>query len=168
MQAVCHLDNMLGNQVAGGIARQHVDKRFINLQNVDVERMKIVQVGVAGAEIIDGDFISRIAERLDHRRRFRHVDKPAFGHFDFDLFRLDRVALDLLVDVLNQACGMEIGSGEVNRHVQMRLPRQKLAQVGKYLIDDIVGDLGDHPFIFRHRNELRRTHHRPIKAWPAQ
>lgn len=87
---------MLGNQVAGGIARQHVDKRFINLQNVDVERMKIVQVGVAGAEIIDGDFISRIAERLDHRRRFRLVDKPAFGHFDFDLFRLDRVALDLL------------------------------------------------------------------------
>lgn len=122
---------MLGNHVAGGVARQHVDKRFIYLKDIDVERMEVVQVGVPSTEIINGDFISRLAERLNHRRRFRHVDKPAFGHFNFNLLRFDRVAADLLVDVLNQARRMEIGSGKVNRHVQMRLPCQKLAKIGK-------------------------------------
>ncbi len=94
---------MLDNQVAGAVGRQGIDKRFIDFQYIDVQRIEVVQVGIAGTKIIDRHFITRLTKRLNYRRRFRHVDKPTLGHFNFDLLRPDIVVAGFIGDHRNQA-----------------------------------------------------------------
>ena len=90
---------MLGNQMAGTVGGQRIDKGFINLQNIDIERIEVMQVGITGTEIINGYFVSRFAERLNHRCGFRHIDKSYFGDFNFNLLHATRIAAGLLSDL---------------------------------------------------------------------
>lgn len=90
---------MFSNQVAGVVGGERIDEGFIDFEDIDVQRVQIMQIRVAGAEIVDGNFIACFAERTDHRRGLRYVDKPALGHFDFDLSDTDRVAVRFLTDL---------------------------------------------------------------------
>ncbi len=49
---------MLGDRVAGAIGGERIDKRFIDLQDIHVKRVEIMQIGIAGTEVINSNFIS--------------------------------------------------------------------------------------------------------------
>ena len=135
---------MLGNQVAGAISRQRIDKRFINLQNIDVERIEIVQVGITGTEIINSYLIARFAESLDHRRGFRHIDKPPFGDFNFDLLHANCIAARFLSDLCNQPRGVEIRGRKINRDIELRVSGQIFAKIVEQLVNYVICDLSNH------------------------
>lgn len=84
-----------------------------------------MQVRVAGTEIIDRDFITRLTESLNHRRGFWHIDKTAFRHFYFDLLRTDRVVAGLFGNHGDQPRGVEVRGRQVNRNIEMRMLGQK-------------------------------------------
>ena len=90
---------MLGNEVAGVVGGQRINEGFIDFKDIDVQGVQIMQIRIAGTEIIDGNFIARFAERLNHRRGLRYVDKPPLGYFDFDLPDTDRIAARFLTDL---------------------------------------------------------------------
>ncbi len=54
---------MLSNQVAGVVGGERIDEGFIDFKDIDVQRVQIMQIRVAGAEIVDGNFIACFAER---------------------------------------------------------------------------------------------------------
>lgn len=54
---------MLSNQVAGVVGGERIDEGFIDFEDIDVQRVQIMQIRVAGAEIVDGNFIACFAER---------------------------------------------------------------------------------------------------------
>ena len=131
MQAAGHFNNMLGDRVAGAIGSERIDKRFIDLQDIHVKRVEIIQIGIAGAEVINGNFIPGFAECLDDRHRFLHVNKSALGDFNFNLIDIHRIAPRLFTDLGNEPRRVEIGGRQVNRNIQMRMPGQKLPEFGK-------------------------------------
>ena len=126
-----------------------------------------MQVRVAGTEIIDRDFITRLTESLNHRRGFWHIDKTAFRHFYFDLLRTDGVVAGLVGNHGDQPRGVEIRGRQVNRNIEMRMLGQEMAQIVEHLLNDIVRNPLAHSLIFRQRDKLSRAHHLPVKARPA-
>lgn len=55
---------MLSNQVAGVVGGERIDEGFIDFEDIDVQRVQIMQIRVAGAEIVDGNFIACFAEHF--------------------------------------------------------------------------------------------------------
>ena len=47
---------MFSNQVAGVVGGERIDEGFIDFEDIDVQRVQIMQIRVAGAEIVDGNF----------------------------------------------------------------------------------------------------------------
>ena len=46
---------MFSNQVAGVVGGERIDEGFIDFEDIDVQRVQIMQIRVAGAEIVDGN-----------------------------------------------------------------------------------------------------------------
>ena len=90
-----------------------------------------MQIGIAGTEVINSNFISGCAECLDDRYRFLHVNKSALGDFNFNLIDIHRGAPRLFTDLGNEPRRVEIGGRQVNRNIQMRMPGQKFPEFGK-------------------------------------
>lgn len=63
---------------------------------------------------------------------------------------------------------MEIRRREIDGYIQLWMAGQKLTHFIKQFIHHVVRDTGNHAFIFRQRNKLRRVHHRTVKPVPAQ
>ena len=126
-----------------------------------------MQVRIAGTEIIDRHFIPRLTESLNHRRGFRHIDKTAFRHFNFDLLRADGVVASLLRNHGDQPRGVEIRGRQVNRNIEMRVLGQEMAQIAEHFLNDVIRNPLAHPLIFSQRNKLSRAHHLPVKTRPA-
>ena len=70
------------------VTDQLLDKAPIDLELVEPQLVEVIEAGIAGAEVVDDDADTGIAQRLDGvARGFQVRDQSAFGNFGFQTMR---------------------------------------------------------------------------------
>jgi|SRR5579872_655074 len=85
-------------------------KRFIYLEGIEREPLKVARAGVSGAEVIDGHSDTSVSDGLEKRpRRFEALQKNALRQFKFKKFRIQTSFVEH-----DQQAGEKVGVPELD------------------------------------------------------
>src|SRR5690242_10827059 len=97
-----------------GVVQDLAHERSVDLEEVDREVLEVAERAQAGAEVVEREAATQLAQRLDESIGLREArDRRGLGDLEADLARIDAALLELLDDegqelVVAQALAREI------------------------------------------------------------
>ena len=120
LHIVRHGDDAARNRGIVTVFRQVADERAVNLQTVDREALEIGERRIAGAEVVDGNTHTGVAQRLQHLdRAFGVAHHHAFGDLQFQVFRREAGLRESFADPPREAFVIQLPHRQVDRDAQI-------------------------------------------------
>ncbi|MNV64118.1 hypothetical protein D3C71_1567460 [compost metagenome] len=146
---------------SGGEALVHLE---------DVERVggQIRQAGIAGAEIIDGDFDAQFADRVDHAQCAVFFQQTTLGGFHHKLAATRPDPLQHRGQQFRRPLRLQIAGGEIHRQSEAGRVLKKAAHVAFHQLQYLRGDQLHDPVFFGNGNEAVGQQYRAVFVLPTQ
>ena len=130
-----------------------VDEGLVDLEVVELERLKRGEIRIAGAEIVYGDAESAVMERADHRTRQGGIGEGALGGLDDEMARLYLQTLRQAGQQIDRRVAVEVGGRQVHADMDVGTARRDFAGFPPEKVHHALGDSPDEPDFLRDRNE---------------
>ena len=134
------------------------------------EVAQVVERGVAGAEVVDGDAHAEPLEPFERRDGVVHVvDERALGHLEAEPGRIEAGQVEHVGHHLDQLGIGELARRQVDRHLDVPITGQRRPRhrVGHRLAEHPPPDRDDQPRLLGDRDEAVRHDHVVARTVPA-
>ena len=127
-------DDRLGDRGVLRVRLEIGDEGNVDLERVDREVLQVRQRRIAGAEVVDGDGETLVAELVQHLAdRVEVVQQAGLGHLELDPRRIAADVAHDLGDPLREVLAVELARRKIDRHGEvhpLRAPRDALLRRG--------------------------------------
>src|SRR4051812_5587481 len=108
-QGAAEMDDRMDDRRTLALAAHAVDEAAVDLQAIERELADVVEAGIAGAEIVERDAETHLAQAVQRiGRPIGIVEDRRFGNLDLDPVRLDAGALHAFEDMTDEIVPAEL------------------------------------------------------------